>query len=43
MSFQKIESESYCVGGKHPSATKSIYSDITSKSYKINKWLLFNL
>ena len=29
MSFQKFESESYCVGGRHKSATKNIVGDIT--------------
>ena len=32
MSFQKVKSDSYCVGGRHISATKNIYGDITSKS-----------
>ena len=29
MSFQKFKSESYCVGGRHRSATKNIVGDIT--------------
>ena len=29
MSFQKFKSDSYCVGGRHKSATKSIVGDIT--------------
>ena len=29
MSFQKIKSDSYCVGGRHRSATKNIVGDIT--------------
>ena len=29
MSFQKLESDSYCVGGKHRSSTKNIVGDIT--------------
>ena len=29
MSFQKFKSESYCVGGRHKSATKNIVGDIT--------------
>ena len=29
MSSQKIKSESYCVGGRHRSATKNIVGDIT--------------
>ena len=30
MSFQKFKSESYCVGGRHKSATKNIVGDITT-------------
>ena len=29
MSFQEFESDSYCVGGRHRSATKNIVGDIT--------------
>ena len=29
MSFQKFKSDSYCVGGRHRSATKNIVGDIT--------------
>ena len=29
MSFQKFEKDSYCVGGRHRSATKDIVGDIT--------------
>ena len=29
MSFRKFKSESYCVGGRHKSATKDIVGDIT--------------
>ena len=29
MSFQKFESDSYCVGRRHKSATKNIVGDIT--------------
>ena len=29
MSFQEFQSDSYCVGGRHPSATKNIVGDIT--------------
>ena len=29
MSFQKIKSDSYCVGGRHRSATKNIVGEIT--------------
>ena len=35
MSFQKFKSDSYCVGGRHKSATKNIYGDITSKVSKV--------
>ena len=35
MSFQKFKSDSYCVGGKHRSATIKIYGDITSKGSKV--------
>ena len=35
MSFQKFKSDSYCVGGRHRSATKNIYVDITSKGSKV--------
>ena len=35
MSFQKIKSDSYCVGGRHRSATVKIYGDITSKGSKV--------
>ena len=35
MSSQKLKSDSYCVGGKHRSATKNIYGDITSKGSKV--------
>ena len=35
MSFQKFESDSYCVGGRHRSATIKIYGDITSKVSKV--------
>ena len=29
MSFQKLEKDSFCVGGRHRSATKDIVGDIT--------------
>ena len=29
MSFQKFKGDSYCVGGRHKSATKNIVGDIT--------------
>ena len=35
MSFQKSKSDSYCVGGRHRSATVKIYGDITSKGSEI--------
>ena len=35
MSFQKFETDSYCVGGRHRSATKNIYGNITSKGSKV--------
>ena len=35
MSFQKLKSGSYCVGGRHRSATVKIYGDITSKGSKV--------
>ena len=35
MIFQKFETDSYCVGGRHRSATVKIYGDITSKGSKV--------
>ena len=35
MSFQTFKSDSYCVGGRHRSATENIYGDMTSKSSKV--------
>ena len=35
MSFQKFKSDSYCVGGRHRSATVKIYGDITNKGSKV--------
>ena len=35
MSFNKFKSDSYCVGGRHRSATVKIYGDITSKGSKL--------
>ena len=29
MSFQKIKSDSFCVGGRHESSTKNIVGEIT--------------
>ena len=30
MSFRKFENDSYCVGGRHRSATTKIYGNLTS-------------
>ena len=35
MTFQKFKSDSYCVGGRHRSATVKTYGDITSKGSKV--------
>ena len=35
MSFNKYKSDSYCVGGRHRSATVKIFGDITSKCSKV--------
>ena len=35
MNFHKFKRESYCVGGRHRSATKNIYGDITSRGCKV--------
>ena len=35
MTFQKFKSDSYCVGGRHRSATVKVYGDITSKVSKV--------
>ena len=35
MSFQKFRTDSYCVGGRHRSATIKFYGDITSKNSKV--------
>ena len=35
MSFNKFESDSYCVGGRHKSPTVKICDDITSKGNKV--------
>ena len=35
MSFNKFETDSYCVGGRHRSATKNIYGNVTSKGSKV--------
>ena len=35
MSFQKFKTDSYCIGGRHRSATKNIYGDVTKKGSKV--------
>ena len=35
MSFNKFEKDSYCVGGRHRSATTKIYGNITFKGNKV--------
>ena len=35
MTFNKFKTNSYCVGGRHRSATKNIYGDVTSKASKV--------
>ena len=35
MTFNKFKTNSYCVGGRHISATKIIYGDITSTGRKV--------
>ena len=35
MTFNKFETDSYCIGGRHRSAKKNIYGSITSKSSKV--------
>ena len=35
MSFIKFENDSYCVGGRHRSATTKVYGNITSKGSKV--------
>ena len=35
MTLNKFKSDSYCVGGRHRSATKNIYGSITSKGSKV--------
>ena len=35
MSFDKFENDSYCVGGRHRSATTKIYGNKTSKGNKV--------
>ena len=35
MTSNRFKTDSYCVGGRHRSATKHIYGDITSKGSKV--------
>ena len=35
MTFNKFETNSYCVSGGHISATKNIYGSMTSKGNKV--------
>ena len=35
MSFHKLEKDSYCVKGRHRSATTKIYGNITIKGSKV--------
>ena len=35
MSFNKFENDSYCVGGRHRSATTKKYGNITPKGNKV--------
>ena len=35
MRFNKVKSDSYCVGGRHRSASVKIYDDITSKGSQL--------
>ena len=35
MTFNKFKTDSYCVGGRHRSATVKIYGDVTSKGSKV--------
>ena len=35
MRFQKVKTNSYCVGDRHQSATTNIYGDITSRGSKV--------
>ena len=35
MTFQKFQTDSYCVGGRHRSATVKIFGDITPKGSKV--------
>ena len=35
MTFNKFKTDSYCVGGRHRSATVKIFSDVNSKGSKV--------
>ena len=35
MTFKKFETDSFCVGGRHRSATTKIYRNMTSKGSKV--------
>ena len=35
MTFKKFKMNSYCIGGRHISATKNIYGDIISRGSKV--------
>ena len=35
MTFNKLKTDCYCVGGRHRSATVKIYGDINSKGSKV--------
>ena len=35
MTFNKFKTDSYCVGGRHRSATVKIHGDITSQGSKV--------
>ena len=35
MTLNKFKTDSYCVGGRHRSATKIIYADMTPKGSKV--------
>ena len=35
MSFQKLKTDSFCVGGRHRSATTKTYGDVTTKGSKV--------
>ena len=37
MSFQKFKSDSYCVGGRHRSATINIVGDITINKKQVKR------